>query len=93
VLSGGDEHTLAHEAGGVADLGDVAASGWDLEVVEVGSAKEDTTAAGRGEQAHSHRGSTVQANTCEFKGCGYGLFKVKALYQNGKPRPKLGTKA
>ena len=49
VLGGGDEHTLAHQAGGVADLGDVAAGGRDFEVVEVGAAEEDSTAAWGGE--------------------------------------------
>ena len=41
VLGGLDEDALAHERGGVADAGDVAAGGGDLEVVEVGAAEDD----------------------------------------------------
>ncbi len=52
VFGGGDEDALAHEAGGVGDLGDVAAVGGDLEVVEVGAAEDDAGAGGRG-----HRGA------------------------------------
>ena len=52
MLGGGDEHALAHEAGGVADLGDVAADGGNFEVVEVGAAEDDAGTGGRGQQAH-----------------------------------------
>ena len=41
VLGGRDEHALFHQAGGVADLGDIAADGLDLEAVEVGAAEDD----------------------------------------------------
>src|SRR5581483_8886425 len=41
MLGGGDEHALPHEAGGVANLGDVAADGGNFEVVEIGAAEDD----------------------------------------------------
>jgi hypothetical protein len=41
VLGGLNEYALAHEGGGVADAGDVATSGGDFEVVEVGAAEDD----------------------------------------------------
>ncbi len=51
MFGGGDEHALAHQAGGVADLGDVAADGWDFEVVEIGAAEDDAGAGGSGQEA------------------------------------------
>ena len=77
VLGGGDEHALAHEAGGVADFGDVAADGGNLEVVEVCAAEDDAGAGGRGEQPHGDRSAGVEAYPCEFKGLRYGLLQVK----------------
>jgi len=62
VFGGGDKHALAHKAGGVANLGDIASGGGDLEVVEVGAAKENAAAAGGREQAHVNGRSAVQAD-------------------------------
>ena len=50
LFGGGDEHALAHEAGGVADLGDVATYCGNFEVVEVGAAENDARAGGRGQK-------------------------------------------
>ena len=61
VLGGGDEDALAHEAGGVADLGDVAADGGDFEVVEIGAAEDECRSRRGGQQPHLNRGSAVQA--------------------------------
>ena len=46
MLGGGDEDALAHETGGVGNLGHVAADGLDFEVVEVGAAEDDAGAGG-----------------------------------------------
>ena len=51
MLGGGDENALAHQAGGVGDLGDVAADGLDLEVVEIGAAKDDPGTGGSREKS------------------------------------------
>jgi hypothetical protein len=42
VLGGGDQHTLTHEAGGIADLRYIAARGGDLEIIQIGAAKDDS---------------------------------------------------
>ena len=43
VLGGGEEDALLHEAGGVADAGDVVAVGFDWEIVEVDAAENDAS--------------------------------------------------
>ena len=91
VLGGGDEHALAHEAGGVADLGDVAAGGGDFEVVEVGAAEENAAAAGRGQQPHLDGSSAVQADAGELDCVGYGLFEMTAFCQTADLVPRLAT--
>ncbi len=95
VLGGGDEHALAHEAGGVADLGDVAADGGDLEVVEVGAAEDDAGAGGRGEQAHGDGRAGVQTYPGELEGLCDGLLQVGGCSQKdnsccGKRTQSLG---
>src|SRR3984957_8729216 len=47
MLGGGDEHALTHDAGGVADLGDISAGGRNLVIVQIGAA-ENNARAGRG---------------------------------------------
>ena len=49
MLSGGDEHTLAHDAGGVADLGDISAGGGNLVVVQVGATEDYAGTSRRGQ--------------------------------------------
>ena len=87
VLGGGDEDALAHEAGGVADLGDVAAGGGDFEVVEVGPAEENAAAAGGGQQPHLNGSSAVQADSGKLYGVGYGLFEMTAFRQTATSFP------
>ena len=65
VLGGGDEHALAHQRGGVADLGDVAAGGGDLEVVEVRAAEDDAGAGGSGNESERNLGAGVKADAAE----------------------------
>ena len=77
MFGGGDEHALAHEAGGVADFGDVAADGGDFEVVEVGAAEDDAGTGRRGQQTHGDRRAGMKTDPCELKGCGDGLFQVR----------------
>jgi hypothetical protein len=77
VLGGGDEHALAHEAGGVADLGDVAAGGGDFESIEIGAAKDDARAGGGGQEAHAHGSAAVKANAGELNRGGNRIFQVR----------------
>ena len=59
MLGGLNQHALAHETGCVADFGDIAAYGGDLEVVEVCAAEDDARAGRSGQQAHGHGRSRV----------------------------------
>ena len=82
VFGGGDEHALAHEAGGVADLGDVAAVGGNLKVVEVGAAKDNARSGRRRQQPHGDRRTGMEPYACEFNLGGDGLFQVGGMSQN-----------
>jgi len=82
VLGGGDEDALAHEGGGVGDLGDVAAGGGDLKVVEVGAAEDDAGAGGRGDEAHDDVGAGVEAYTAEVQRGEDGLLELGLGGQN-----------
>ena len=82
MLGGGDQHALAHEAGGVADLGHVAADGGNLKVVQIGAAEDDARPGGRGQQAHGDRRAGVQPDPGEFQGRGNRLFQVRGMSQN-----------
>ena len=49
MLGGGDEHTLAHDAGGVADLGDISAGRCNLVVVQIGATEDHAGTSRRGQ--------------------------------------------
>ncbi len=92
VFGGGDEDALAHEAGGVGDLGDVATGSGDLEVVEVGAAEDDSGAGGGREQAHGDRSAAVEADAGEVEGLGDGLFVVSVVLQCYLPGRRTGQR-
>ena len=77
MLGGRDEHALAHERGGVGDLGDVAAGGVDFEVVEVRAAEDDAGAGGGGDEAHGDGGPGVQTHSLEIQ---WGVDGVLELW-------------
>jgi hypothetical protein len=77
---------LAHERGGVGDLGDVAAGGGDLEVVEVGAAKDDAGAGGRGDEAQGDFYAGVETDALEVEGDVDGLFELEVVGQAGGSR-------
>ena len=62
MLGRGNEHALFHETGGVTHAGYIAADGLDFETIEIGAAKHDARAGGRGQHAHRDRGATVQTD-------------------------------
>ena len=66
VLGGGDEHAFLHQAGGVADLGDVAADGFDFKAVKVGAAKHNARARGGRQDSKMNRGSAMEADAAAF---------------------------
>jgi len=86
VLGGGDEHALAHKAGGVTHFGDVTCGSGDFEVVEIGAAEDDARAGGGGQKTHGGRCTGVQADPGEFERFGYGLFEVDGLGQCATPK-------
>ena len=81
MFGGGDQHALAHQAGGVADLGHVASGRGNLEVVQVGAAEDDAGTGGRGQQPHGDRCAGVEPYARKLKGRRYGLFQVRGLSQ------------
>jgi hypothetical protein len=83
VFRGGDEDALTHEAGGVADLGDVAADGGDFESVEIGAAEDHAGARGRGEQ-----GACAQERRCEGQ-CRRTQLGRKSYFPGGMIQPSV----
>lgn len=79
VLGGGDEDALAHEAGGVADFGDVAPEGGDEEVFEVLADEDDAGAGGGGEDADGDGDAGMEANAGAFDGALDGGFVAQML--------------
>src|SRR5580698_2111290 len=63
VFSGGDEHTLRHQAGGVTDAGQVASAGFDRETVEVGAVKHDSGAGGGGQNPEADGSTAMQTHS------------------------------
>ena len=66
MLGGRDEHALAHQAGGVADPGNVFAVGGNAKPIEVGAAEQNTNR--RASRANPHGGgqTAVQPHAAEF---------------------------
>jgi hypothetical protein len=48
VFGGGKKDALFHQTGGVADAGNVAATGFNRKMIKVGATKNDATVSGRG---------------------------------------------
>ena len=82
MFGGGDKNALAHQAGGVADLGHVAADGWNLKVVEVGAAEDDARSGRGGQQTHGDRCAGMEPHARKFNLSGDGLFQVGGMSQN-----------
>ena len=64
MLSGRDEHAFLHQAGGVADASNVAPSRFHLEVVQVGAAKDDSSARWCGQDSKMDGSTAVKTDTC-----------------------------
>ena len=63
MFGGRDEDALFHQAGGVADAGDVAAAGFDSEGVEVGAMENNSSAGGSGEDSEVDGSAAVEADS------------------------------
>jgi glutamate carboxypeptidase len=81
VLGGRDEDRPTHERGGVADPGDVAAVGGDLEAVQVRPAEDDAGAGRRSDQAHGDFGPGVEAYSVELDVGADCLLGMRVLRQ------------
>src|SRR5579871_416170 len=66
MFGGRNKNALLHQAGGVADAGDISADGLDLESVKVSPAKHDASSRGCWNNAHRDRRPAVQANPTAF---------------------------
>ena len=56
----GDQHTLLHQAGGIADFRNVSTDCFNRKTVEVSAAKHNAFSGRRWQHAQAHRGATVQ---------------------------------
>ena len=74
MLGGGYEHPLAHDAGGVADLGYVSARRRNFVIVQVGAAENNARSGRGGQQAHVHRRPAVETDSRELDHRRDGLF-------------------
>lgn len=66
MLGSGEQHALLHEAGGVADTGDVVAMGFNGEIVEVNAAEDDTRIGRSGLEAELGVNASVETHTLGF---------------------------
>ena len=81
MFGGRDQHTLAHQAGGIANFCHVAANGGDFKVVQIGAAEDDSRTSGCGEQTHGDRSAGMKAYARKLDGLGNGLFQVGRIGQ------------
>ena len=79
MFGGGDQHALAHQAGGVADAGDVAPAGGDGEIVEIGAAENDSGAGGAGVSRMLTGTPLMQADAGGFDGSLESGFKAQDI--------------
>ena len=63
VLGGGKQHALFHQAGGVADPGDVAPVRFDLKIIQVHAAEDDSRVGRCGHETQMGLHSRMQTNS------------------------------
>jgi hypothetical protein len=63
MLGGGNQHALPHEASGIADAGNVAPTGGDVKIVEIGTEEDDSGGGGGGKYSNGNRDSTVKSDS------------------------------
>lgn len=79
MLGGGEQDALLHEAGGVADAGDVVAVSFDWEIVEIHAAENDAGVGGSGLKAKLRVNASVEAHTLGFNRAVDGGLKHRAM--------------
>src|SRR6266436_1054481 len=63
VLGGGEQDTLLHEAGGIADASDVVAVSFDWEIIEINAAENDAGIRRSGEETKVRVDTGVETHT------------------------------
>ena len=66
MFGGGEQDTLLHEAGGIADASDVVAMGFDREVVKINAAENNAGIRGSGEETEVRVNTRVKTHTLSF---------------------------
>src|SRR3954447_5174423 len=82
MFGGRDENALLHQAGGVAHARNISTGGFDLKIVEINAAKDDTRSRGRGQHAHFHSSAAVQADAFASDFCPDCLLVNQAFPPN-----------
>src|SRR5215472_2810169 len=75
MLGSRQQHSLLHQAGGVADASNVVTVGLDGEVVQIYAAENDSGLGGCGNQADASVDAGVQAHTLGRRFSGYGCLE------------------
>jgi hypothetical protein len=78
VLGGGEQDALLHEAGSVADAGDVVAVGFDGEIVEIHAAENDAGVRRSREEPEVGVDASVETHTLSFNRAVDGALKHKS---------------
>ncbi len=91
VFGSRDQYALAHQRGGVADFGDVAASGGNFVVVEVGAAEDDTRTGGRGDAAQVDFSTGVQTHTAKLQRFLDRVLELGAGFQTDVSRQRINA--
>jgi hypothetical protein len=75
MLRGGEQDALLHEAGGIADPGDIVTVGFDREIVEVDSTENDASVRGSRLKPELGADACVETHTLGFYGAMNGGLK------------------
>ena len=88
MLSGGKQDALLHEAGGIADAGDVVAVSLNVEIVEVDAAEDDASIRRSGLQPKFGVNAGMKTDALSFyRAMDGGLKHVARLYRVAHCRP------
>ena len=95
VLGGGDQHALAHQAGGVADARHVPPTGGDREVVQIGAHEDDAGGGGSGKDPDVYGNAAVKPDAAGFDRALHGSLKTQSACSGsegrGRDNPHRGT--
>jgi hypothetical protein len=79
MLGGREQDALPHQAGGVADAGNIVAMSLNRKIVKIHTAKDDTTVRRGGEETQVGIDSGVKANAFDFHWAVDGALKHKKI--------------